>query len=368
MNKFLPPELKDLSDSKKRVMENVTETLVTRPAKRKLKWQYAAMTAAVLASALFFVFQVTMNKEEGKPTTDTEVPQIKGEKPVDSVESPEDEEKPIDDGEVMLDLSKPTFTNEEGVFIVNGITVKDTQEDVINQLGESYTLVDNLDAPGADMAMNYDNRIMVFFYKDKVESILVLDMDEEHARQIYMDTAEIKFMSDTTRYIYSAETAHIIKMEFTPDGHLNVWFKLNDDPNLGSNPGFILEQVGENSYHIALNHSQPIVSIAKENLYLHGITLGDPESKVITYFGDADTRIEKDDGETTISYRDELEFTFREGKLEFMSYLKVDEEYFNQVLADFEGVDLYSAETSQMISTEHSDAGDLIVTLHYSEQ
>lgn len=59
---------------------------------------------------------------------------------------------------------------------------------------------------------------------------------------------------------------------------------------------------------------------------------------------------------------------FRDGQLEFMSYLKADEKYFNQVLTDFEGVDLYSAETAQMISTEHSTAGDLIVTLHYSEQ
>lgn len=360
MNKFLPPELKDLSDSKKRVMQNVTETSETRTVKRKWKWPYTAMTAVMLASTMFFVFQVTVNKEDGQPGSDTEVPQIEGEKPVES---------PGDVGEATIDLSKPTFINNEGVFTVNGITVGDTQEDVINQLGESYTQDDNVDAPGADMAMYYDNQINVFFYKDKVESILVLGMNEDHARQIYVDTAEIKFMSDTTRFIYSVETAHIIKMEYSPDGQLNVWFKQNDDPNLGSNPGFTLEQVGENSYHIGLNHSQPIVSIAKDNLYLHGITLGDTESKVIAYFGDDYTRNEKGNGaDYTLLYGDEMEFHFTDGKLHSMQFLKVDEEYFNHVLSDFEGVDLYSAETSQMISTDHSATGDLIVTLHYSEQ
>ena len=356
MNKFLPPELKDLSDSKKRVRQNVMKKVEVNSTKSNRKWQFAALTTVILMSAMFFVFQVTVNKEDGKPGSDTEHQLHEG-------------EKPMDEGEQFLDLSKPIFTNNEGVFTVNGITVGDTQEDVINQLGESYTQDDNVDAPGADMAMYYDNQINVFFYKDKVESILVLDMNEEHARQIYMDTAEIKFMSDTTRFIYSVETAHIIKMEYTPDGQLNVLFKQNDDPNFGSNPGFTLEQVGENSYHIGLNHSQPIVSIAKDNLYLHGITLGDPESKVIAYFGDDYTSNEKGGGaDSTLLYGDEMEFHFTEGKLHSMQFLKVDEEYFNHVLSDFEGVDLYSAETSQMISTEHSDAGELIVTLHYSEQ
>lgn len=368
MNKFLPPELKDLSDSKKRVIQNVTEKVEERSKRRKLKWPYTAMTAAMLASAMYFIFQVTVDKEDGKPASDTEVPLIKGEKPVDSVESPMDEEKPKDEREAALDLSKPTFTNNEGIFTVNGITVGAMQENVINQLGDSYSLEDDLDGSGADKVMNYDNQIIVYFYKDKVDSILFLDMDEEHAHQIYMDATEVKFMSGETRFIYSVETAQIIKMEYTPDGQLNVRFSQNDDPNFGSNPGFTLEQVGGNSYYIALNHSQPIVSFAKENLYLHGITLGDPEVKVTTYFGDAYTRNVKDDGETTLLYGDELEFTFRDGQLEFMSYLKADEKYFNQVLTDFEGVDLYSAETAQMISTEHSAAGDLIVTLHYSEQ
>lgn len=368
MNKFLPPELKDLSESRKRVMQNVMEKVESSPAKRKWKWPYTAMTAAILASAMFFVLQVTMNKEDGKPASDTEIPQIEGGEPVDSVDSPKDEKKSKDEGEVALDLSKPTFINNEGVFTVNGITVRDMQADVINHLGQSYTLEDDLDGSGADMAMNYDNQIIVYFYKDKMDSILFLDMDEEHARQIFMDATEVKFMSGETRFIYSVETAQIIKMEYTPDGQLNVRFSQNDDPNFGSNLGFTLEQTGGNSYRIGLNHTQPIVSIAKENLYLHGITLGDSESKVITYFGDDYAWNEKDDGETTISYGDELEFTFMDGKLETMRYLKVDEKYFNQVLANFEGVDLYSEENAQMISTEHSSAGDLIVTLHYSEQ
>lgn len=368
MNNFLPPGLKDLTDSKERVMERVMKKVELSPRKQKPKWIYAAMTATLLVSSMFFVIQVTMNNEDGKQGSDTDITQIGGDK---SPKPPADEEKiedPKDVGEAAVDLSKPTFTNDEGVFRLNGITVGDTQEDVIRQLGDSYTTVDDLDGSGADLGMNYDNQLIVYFYQDKVKSILLLNMDEEHSRQMYMDVAGIKFMSGTTRFIYSVETAHIIKMEYTPYGELNVWFSQNDDPNLGENPGFILKQTGGNSYLIALNRSQPIVSIAKENLYLHGITLGDTESKIITYFGEDYNWTENENGKTTLSYGDEMEFNFMEGKLETMRYLKVNENYFNEVLTGFEGVDLYSAETSQMISTEHSTAGDFIVTLHYDEK
>ncbi|MCG3086871.1 hypothetical protein [Sporosarcina cyprini] len=355
MNKFLPSELKDLSESKERVMRNVSNSLAQETSKRK--WPYLLMTGIIVACSMLFVFRVVLDDPQAEMGKET---------PVDIGDVPKEKESPSD----IADLSKPAFTVELGKFYLNGVTMGDSLEDVVERLGKDYTLIDDLDGTGADMGLDYEGKLIVFLYKDQVETLLFTDVDSQYGEQLYRDYGGIKFVSENLmRYMYSMENSYLIKMELDGDGKLLVRLMQNVDPNFASHPGFKYQpEVPGHTARILLDPTQPILSDANEKFYLHGLTLGDPQAKVTQYFGDDyTTQYEVEDADYAFVYGDEMEFRFVLGKLQSIRFLKVDESYFNSVLAGYEGVDLYSEETSQMVSTEHSEDGDLIVSLHYAK-
>jgi len=358
MNNFLPPELKDLSASKKRVMQKVTSQMENKVRQPKRKWPAILMTGIIVSCIMVFAFQTVLDVQNPSSEIDKDLP-------LDTRDTHPREESP----ETVDELAKPSVTMELGSFYLNGITMGDSPGHVIDRLGEGYTLISDLDGTGADVGLNYSNRLKVFFYKNQVDTLFLTEVDPQVAEQIYRDYEGIKFLSDDTiRFMYSMEKLQLIKMEYDGEGKMTVGLMVID-PNFAEHPGLVLQpEVPGHSMRIGLDPSQPILSDAKGLFYLHGLTLGDPQAKVTQYFGDDyTTQYEVEDADYAFVYGDEMEFHFVFSKLQSIRFLKVDESYFNSVLAGYEGIDLYSEETSQMVSTEHSKDGDLIVSLHYAE-
>ncbi|QTD39706.1 hypothetical protein [Sporosarcina sp. Te-1] len=344
MNKFLPSELRDLSDSKKRVIQKVTIQMEKTLRQPKRRWPAILMTSIIVSCIMVFAFQAVLDGQN---------PSSLREESLETIDK----------------LAKPSFTMELGAFYLNGITKGDSPGHVIDRLGEGYTLISDLDGTGADVGLDYGNRLKVFFYKNQVDTMFLTEVDPQFAEQLYRDYGGIKFISeDTIRFMYSMEKLQLIKMEYDGEGKMSVGL-MGIEPNFAEHPGLVLQpEVPGHSMRISLDPSQPILSDANGIFYLHGLTLSDPQSKVTQYFGDDyNVQYEVEDAEYTMSYGDEMEFNFILGKLQSIRFLKVDEAYFNHVLAGFEGVDLYSEKTSQMISTKHSEDGDLIVSLHYAK-
>ena len=103
MDKFIPSEVKDVTESKKRVMRNVENEIQNRSKRPKRNWRYAVIAAVVTMSAMLFVLSEVLTENEP---------------------SVADQPSPA---EVDIDLSKPIFSEEQGVFYLEGITLGDSQ-------------------------------------------------------------------------------------------------------------------------------------------------------------------------------------------------------------------------------------------------
>ncbi|MBQ0139527.1 MAG: hypothetical protein KBT36_09535, partial [Kurthia sp.] len=67
----------------------------------------------------------------------------------------------------------------------------------------------------------------------------LLHTNEDLFEKLYNEYNGMKFTSDGHRYIYSSETSHIIKAEFTPDEDLNLSLAYADPDQLLENEGFL---------------------------------------------------------------------------------------------------------------------------------
>ena len=133
MNNFIPNEVKDLTDSKQRVMRNVVNELENK-RRPKRKWQYAVITTVLAMSAMLFIINELFIENEQQPAD-----------------------------VLQLDLTQPIFSEEQGLFYLHGVTLGDTQSKVIERFGENYS-IDQEDDSDSDLILNYDGQARFYFY------------------------------------------------------------------------------------------------------------------------------------------------------------------------------------------------------------
>lgn len=217
MNNYIPDEVKDLTTSKQRVMHNVVNELETPSRNTKHKWRYVVITAVLTISAMLFVFNEIFMENDQQSST-----------------------------EVELDFTKPTFAEEQDLLYLQGVTLGDSQSKVIQRLGKNYTIDDDEDGSDADFILDYDGIARFYFYKDKLESIIFMKVDEIYFDKIFNDYDGFKFLTPTIgndRYFYSKDTGQLLKATVIPNGNLYLYL-MHGGKDLLENPDFPkIEQV-----------------------------------------------------------------------------------------------------------------------------
>ena len=190
MDKFIPTEVKDLTESKKRVMGNVLNEIENRSKRPKHNWRYVVIAAVLTMSAMLFVINEVLTENE-----------------------PSVAEQPSPT-ELHIDLSKPTFSEEQGLFYLDGVTLGDSQSKVIEVFGENFTIVQEDDSE-ADFVMDYDGHARFYFIEDKLDSIVFMNVDEDYFDKLFNDYDGFKFIYFgivyDDRFFYSNETNQIVK-------------------------------------------------------------------------------------------------------------------------------------------------------------
>ena len=211
MNKYIPTEVKDLTESKQRVMRNVVKEIEHNQERPRYKRRYLVFTIILTISAMLFVLNETFMEDEQQSAT-----------------------------ELQLDLTKPTFSEEQGSLYLNGVTLGDSQSKVIEHLGENYTIDDYEDGSGADFILDYDGIARFYFYQEKLDSIVFMNIDKSYFDQLFSDYDGFKFITSTTnndRYFYSKDTGQLLKATSVPDGNLYLYL-MRGGKDLLENPDF----------------------------------------------------------------------------------------------------------------------------------
>ncbi|MET0959666.1 MAG: hypothetical protein ABWX58_05010 [Psychrobacillus psychrotolerans] len=215
MNNYIPSKVKDLTASRQRVMRNVLKEVELNKEGPKYKWRYVVIIAILTMSAMLFVLNESFMENEQQSAT-----------------------------ELQLDLTKPTFSEEQGLLYLNGFTLGDSQSKVIESLGENYSVEYQEDGSIADLILDYDGKAKFYFYNDKLDLIIFQKTDEKYFDKLFNNFDGIKVISSTDddRFIYSEETSHIVKATFVPNGNLYLYLSYAG-PDLLENPDFLnLEQ------------------------------------------------------------------------------------------------------------------------------
>lgn len=211
MNNYIPNEVKDLTTSKQRVMRNVVNEIENTSRKSKYKWQYVVITAILTISAMLFVFNEIFIKSEQQSAT-----------------------------EVYPDFTKPTFSEEQGLLYLHGVTLGDSQSKVIEDLGKNYTIDDYEDGSVADFILDYDGIARFYFYQDKLDLIIFMKVDEIYFDKLFNEYDGFKFLTSTNnndRYFYSRETGQLLKATIIPNGDLYLYL-MHGGKDLLENPDF----------------------------------------------------------------------------------------------------------------------------------
>ncbi|WP_419959317.1 hypothetical protein [Psychrobacillus sp. BM2] len=217
MNNYIPNEVKDLTTSKQRVMRNVVNEIENTSRKSKHKWKYVVISAILTISAMLFVFNEIFIKNEQQSAT-----------------------------EVQLDFTKPTFSEEQGLLYLHGVTLGDSQSKVIERLGKNYTIDDYEDGSVADFILDYDGIARFYFYQDKLDLIIFMKVDEIYFDKLFNEYDGFKFLTSSNnndRYFYSRETGQLLKATIIPNGDLYLYL-MHGGKDLLENPDFPkIEQV-----------------------------------------------------------------------------------------------------------------------------
>ncbi|MBS4190393.1 hypothetical protein KHA94_09295 [Bacillus sp. FJAT-49705] len=224
MNKYLFREVKNLTESKERVMKNVLQELENTSKRPKHKWRNVVLTL-VLAISLIGIMFLFLNE------------MLIGNEQITATEQQSQTE-------MYSELKKPTFFLKQGNLNIHGITLGDSQESVIELLGEKYS-IEQEDGSGADFVMDYDGVARYYFREDKLFQIVLMKVDKKYFDQLFADYKGFKFTSpssntdDDNRYIYSKETNQILKATTdVPNRDLYLYLGFAG-PELMENPGFI---------------------------------------------------------------------------------------------------------------------------------
>jgi hypothetical protein len=307
MNNYIPTKLKDLTDSKKRVMRNVVNEIDKNSRRPNHKWRYVVVTAAITMSAMLFVLNEILIENEQPSAT-----------------------------ELHLDLTKPTFTDERGTLYLQGITLGDSHEKVIGVLGDNYTIVQEDDSE-ADFIMDYDGQARFYFNEDKLNSAVFMNVDEKYFDELFKDYDGFKFFTSIYtnydgHYFYSNETNQVLKaLTEATDGNLQLSLYYHD-PNFFINAEYLYmtEQKLNNQHQSQSDFNidlvNPTFSEEQGQLYLNGVTLGDSPSKVLERFGDNYIigQVDGNGSDFVVDYDKQASFSFYEDKLISVVLTKVD--------------------------------------------
>lgn len=225
MNNYIPNEVKDLTESKKRVMRNVLNEIQNRSKRPKHNWRYVVITAVLTMSAMLFILNEVLTENE-----------------------PSVAEQPSST-ELDIDLSKPTFSDEQGLLYLDGVTLGDSQSKVIEHLGENYT-IEQEEGSATDFIMDYDGMARFYFNENQLDSIVYMNVDENYYDKLFNDYVGFKFVysryiDHDNHYFYYKESAHILHASTgATDGNL-ILSLYYPDQDLRENAEFLRVSIYE---------------------------------------------------------------------------------------------------------------------------
>lgn len=191
MNNYIPDELKDLSKSETRVIQNVIHHIEGEVSRENFLWRQVSITAMVAVIAILLVVsQLNLPKES------------------------------LNAAQVSLDWERPIFSEQEGLLYIQQVTLGDSKSKVMKQLGEGYVEETPEDGIVADSVFNYNDQARFYFYEGKLDLVVITNVDKTHFDNLFDQYEGVKFVSYESHYIYSKETSHVLKSEFIPEGSL----------------------------------------------------------------------------------------------------------------------------------------------------
>ena len=109
--------------------------------------------------------------------------------------------------DLNIDLTKPTFSEEQGLFYLHGVTLGDSPSKVVEHLGENY-IIGQADVGGSDFVMDYEDKTSFNFYEDKLDSIVLRKLDKNYFDKLFNDYNGLKLIDspravDSDRYFYT---------------------------------------------------------------------------------------------------------------------------------------------------------------------
>ena len=210
MDNFTPNELKDLAAMKQRVMHNVVQKIENNNSqKSNYRWIFKLLTTILTMSAILFVINQFVNVSQHS-----------------TINSP-------------IDYTQPLFEDKEGLFYLHGVTLGDSKSNVVELLGNNFTTEFQEDGSNADLILDYEGDARFYFYEGKLDRILLLNTNEDMFANLFNEYNGMKFTSYDQRYLYSSETSHIIKAEFTPMNTLQLSLSYADLTQLMENEGYL---------------------------------------------------------------------------------------------------------------------------------
>ncbi|WP_342560184.1 hypothetical protein NSQ95_02475 [Psychrobacillus sp. FSL W7-1457] len=328
MNKYIPNKIQDLTDSKQRVMQNVVNEIENNSKRPKHQWRFVAVSFVLLVSIILFFFN------------------IENELPSNKLQAT---------SEQRFDLTKPSFIEERGILYLQGVTLGDSQDQVIEDLGENYTIVQEDDSE-ADLIMDYGGQSRFYFDDDKLNSVVFMNVDDNYFNELFKNYDGFKFFTSIYtdydgHYFYSNETNQVLKA-FTDSTDGNLQLSLSEyDSNFFVNAEYLYktQQKLDNQQHspsdIKIDLVNPTIFEEQGHLHLNGVTLGDSSSEVIERFGNNYLigQVDGDGSDFVLNYDKQASFSFYEDKLLSVVLTKVDKDYFDQLFNDYEGFKFVSA-------------------------
>lgn len=325
MNKFIPTKVQDLTESKQRVIQNVLNEVENSSKRPKHQWRYVLISAVLILSTMLFVFNKVW--VENEPSSN-------------ELHYPANQ---------PFDLTKPTFTDKQGTFSLQGITLSDSHEKVIGVLGENYTIIQE-DNSDADYIMDYDGQARFYFKEEKLNSAVFMNVDENFFDELFNDYNGFKFFTSIYtdydgHYFYSKETSQLLKASTDSiDGNLRLSLYVND-PNFFINAEYLyMKQQELNSQQhsqsdLNIDLATPAFSEEQGYLSLNGVSLGDSPTTVLELFGNNYVigQVDSAGSDFVLHYDKQTSFSFYEDKLISVVFTKVDKNYFDQLFNDYDG-------------------------------
>lgn len=360
MNNSIPPKVRDLSDSKQRVMSKVINEIQSSSKRTKHPWRFAVIATILTMCALIFVLSEVTLKEKPAAT------------------------------EPVVDLTKPLFFEEQGFLYLYGITLGDSEAKVKEQFGEDFTIVEEEDRV-ADFIMDYKGQARFYFKEDRLDSIVFMNVNEDYFDKLFKEYEGFKFifhwyLDNDNRLFYSKETSQILHAStMSSDGNTILSLSYAGPNHWEENAEFLyMTEQNLNTQHLPptnlnIDLTKPTIIEEQGYLYLHGITYGDSPSKVIEQLGTNYIIGQTDVGEYDyiLDYDGRATFYFYKGKIESITLKKVDKKYFDELFKDYDGLKLidstrdvdsdrylYSKDTGMLLkATTHTPNEDLYLYL-----